>query len=106
MLGKGWLLILRQRLTKNQYIKNKRPEDIKRLPEIQRDILENASRLLKKGGRLLYSTCTLNRAENEGVTDAFLERHPEFVRDNGYPTTYFPCRDVEDGFFADVIVKV
>ncbi len=93
-------------ISKKPDIKNKKPEDIKRLPEIQRDILENSSRLLKKGGRLLYSTCTLNSAENEDVVNAFLEKHPEFVRDKSFPVTYFPCGDVEDGFFADVIVKV
>ena len=93
-------------ISKKPDIKNKDPQDIKRLPEIQKDILENSSRLLKKGGRLLYSTCTLNRAENEEVVNAFLEAHTEFVREASFPVTYFPVGDIEDGFFADVIVKV
>ncbi len=41
-------------------------------------ILDHAARMLRPGGRLAYSTCTFNRAENERTIEAFLERHPEF----------------------------
>jgi 16S rRNA C967 or C1407 C5-methylase (RsmB/RsmF family)/NOL1/NOP2/fmu family ribosome biogenesis protein len=41
-------------------------------------ILDHAAKMLKPGGRLAYSTCTFNRAENERTIEAFLERHPEF----------------------------
>ncbi len=41
-------------------------------------ILDHAARMLRPGGRLAYSTCTFNRAENEFTICAFLERHPEF----------------------------
>ena len=44
----------------------------------QADILDAAARMLRPGGRLVYSTCTFNRTENEGSVEAFLERHPEF----------------------------
>ena len=44
----------------------------------QREILENAARLVKPGGRLVYSTCTFNRTENENVISAFLDAHREF----------------------------
>ncbi len=40
-------------------------------------ILDSAARMLRPGGRLLYSTCTLNREENEGTVAALLEAHPE-----------------------------
>lgn len=52
--------------------------DIKRLPEIQYKILEASSLYLKPGGELLYSTCTLNPAENEMVSGRFLENHSDF----------------------------
>ncbi len=48
------------------------------LPAIQADILETAGRCVRPGGTLLYSTCTLLRRENQAVTSAFLERHPQF----------------------------
>ncbi len=41
-------------------------------------ILDHAAKMLRPGGRMAYSTCTFNRAENEETIAAFLERHPEF----------------------------
>ena len=52
-------------------IKYKKKAEIEGLPEIQRKILENGAGYVKKGGRLVYSTCTLNRAENEDVAEWF-----------------------------------
>lgn len=48
------------------------------LPELQYRILEQAAQLVKPGGVLQYSTCTLNPAENERVASFFLAQHPEF----------------------------
>lgn len=48
------------------------------LSEIQMKILNNGSRYLKSGGHLVYSTCTLNRAENQDVVQGFLKEHPDF----------------------------
>ena len=45
----------------------------------QAGILDCAAELVRPGGRLVYSTCTFNRSENEGTIAAFLERHPEFA---------------------------
>ena len=45
----------------------------------QAEILDRAAEMLKPGGRLVYSTCTFNRLENEGNVEGFLARHPEFV---------------------------
>lgn len=48
------------------------------LSEIQMKILNNGSRYLKSGGHLVYSTCTLNRTENQDVVQSFLKEHPDF----------------------------
>lgn len=46
--------------------------------ERQAEILDHAACLVRPGGRMVYSTCTFNRNENEYTVKAFLERHPEF----------------------------
>ena len=53
-------------------------EELKALPELQLAILNNQSTYVKKGGVLLYSTCTLLREENEGVAEQFLAQNNEF----------------------------
>jgi len=47
-------------------------------PGLQRSILERAAPCVSAGGRLVYATCTLSRAENEGVAEGFEAAHPEF----------------------------
>ncbi len=54
------------------------PENIKICAERQAQILECADRMLRPGGRLVYSTCTFAPEENEGSIKTFLERHPEY----------------------------
>jgi 16S rRNA (cytosine967-C5)-methyltransferase len=49
------------------------------LPEAQLAILNGLAPCVKPGGALLYSTCTVLRAENEDVADAFLAAHPDFA---------------------------
>ena len=49
------------------------------LPPLQLDILTASAKYLKTGGELLYSTCTLNPLENEGVVKKFLFENPEFA---------------------------
>lgn len=49
------------------------PQSLQALPELQYRLLKNASRLVKPGGLLLYSTCTINPAENQGVVESFLQ---------------------------------
>lgn len=56
----------------------RRPEDIRELVEIQQAILDRAATLVKPGGRLVYSTCTLEPEENQEQIQSFLGRHPEF----------------------------
>lgn len=70
-------------LRKKPDIKWKRePEDLTRLNKTQRALLENAARLLKPGGTLVYSTCTTEPEENIRVVRAFLDAHPEFTIDD------------------------
>lgn len=52
-----------------------REKNIPKVVELQRELIESAWRLLKPGGRMLYSTCSMFREENEGVVEWFLERH-------------------------------
>lgn len=55
----------------------KREEDFESLHIIQLALLDNAVKVLKPGGRLVYSTCTVNTSENEETVQAFLASHPE-----------------------------
>ncbi len=59
----------------------KTEQDVMEMSRIQLEILEAVSPLLKKGGTLVYSTCTLDKRENEQVIETFLNRHDDFVRD-------------------------
>ncbi|NPC84919.1 RsmB/NOP family class I SAM-dependent RNA methyltransferase, partial [Pyxidicoccus fallax] len=54
------------------------PDALTRFPPLQRDILSHAGDLVRPGGRLVYATCTVNRAENEDVVHAFLASRPDF----------------------------
>jgi 16S rRNA (cytosine967-C5)-methyltransferase len=61
--------------------------DVRAIADIQRAILHSAHRLLKPGGVLVYSTCTLEAEENEGQIAAFLAEHPEYTLDARMPET-------------------
>lgn len=56
----------------------KKPEDIKELAVLQRQILERAVQLVKPGGCLVYSTCTLEREEDEAQVEWLLNQFPEY----------------------------
>ena len=68
-------------IRKKPDIRYKDPEPLAALPAVQSAILDNACAYVKPGGVLLYSTCTVLRRENQGVTGRFLAEHPEFVRE-------------------------
>ncbi len=57
---------------------NKSASDIKEIAALQRRLLERVSSLLKPGGILVYSTCTIEQSENEDVVRSFVEAHPQF----------------------------
>lgn len=71
------------------------PESIMASAELQLKLLRNAARLVKKGGRLVYSTCSVEPEENEGVVRRFLEENPEFTLVEG--RVYFPWECGHDG---------
>lgn len=54
------------------------PEQVAACARRQQEILDSASRMLRAGGRLVYSTCTFAPEENEGTVRQFLETHPQF----------------------------
>lgn len=90
-----------------------KPEDIAKMAEIQRRLLERAAEMVRPGGLLVYSTCTISAAENEDQITSFLERHSEFELEKlpavferfpvdleqGY-IQLIPPRDKMDGFFV------
>ncbi len=87
-------------------IKYKNENELSDLPGIQYDIVSNGSKYVRNGGRLVYSTCTLSKAENENIVAKFLENHLNFkavpVFDDGVSgtnVTLMPHKNESDGFF-------
>ena len=99
-------------------IKYKEKEDFRELPSIQKKILENASKYLKVGGTLIYSTCTVQDAENMDVINEFLQKNKNFEltpiedinidldnQEKGYMKIY-PNVHGMDGFFISKLTRV
>ena len=100
-------------------------EELERINAVQKSVLEEASKLLKKGGRVVYATCSMLKQENQDVVDDFLSRHPEFERLNatdvlakqgvelpaeqkerfGDDFVMLPHLHDTDGFYSAVLVK-
>ena len=96
----------------------KREEDLESLQTIQLAILDNAAQVLKAGGRLVYSTCTVDKQENEGTVKLFLDQHPEMesesltnlpekllAKQNNGMLQVFPQDFGSDGFFVAAFRK-
>ncbi|BAQ62008.1 ribosomal RNA small subunit methyltransferase B [Geminocystis sp. NIES-3708] len=106
-------------LHKNPDIRwHKKPEDIKALTELQLKILENSAKWVKNNGVLVYSTCTLNKEENENIITKFLVNNSQWQLDtkNNNPNfdfsitskgivKIFPPVDNMDGFFMAKLIK-
>ncbi|SDL75537.1 16S rRNA (cytosine(967)-C(5))-methyltransferase RsmB [Sediminibacillus halophilus] len=101
---------------------HKNVKDIETLSVIQRELLENVASLLKKGGKLVYSTCTVDKAENETVVKEFLAGHEDFQVDrqfveelpevlqkgdgiSDWGLQIFPYEFDTDGFFLTRLTK-
>ncbi len=93
--------------------------DLAELQPKQAMILDTAQSLVRKGGRLVYATCSLLAEENEAQVSAFLARHPDFTlvplaRAWNSPTppcqgdvlSLTPAQHGTDGFFAAVLERV
>ena len=74
------------------------------LVELQKKILAVVKDYVKPGGKLLYSTCTIHREENEGNVEWFLKEYPEFelVKEK----QMIPGRDAGDGFYIAILKRV
>ena len=97
-------------IAKKPDIRYKNKEDIERLPEIQREILCESAKYVKPGGILVYSTCTLRKAENEDAVEHFLKNNKDFelckdAFDGKGMKTFFPHIAGTDGFFAARFIR-
>jgi 16S rRNA (cytosine967-C5)-methyltransferase len=101
-----------------------RPGALEQRMKDQDEVLERAVGLVKKGGRIVYVTCSLLREENQDRVSAFVERHPQFKPrdmravakecglgdmparfDDGPGMTLTPATTGTDGFFVCVLTR-
>lgn len=106
---------LMRRRPEIRYTKTKK--GIKSLQKLQLEILNEASKVLKSGGELVYSTCTISKLENQALVDQFLKEHPHFkqesiqfenerlVADEVGSITIYPHQFDTDGFFIARLIK-
>ncbi len=97
----------------------KTPDQIVELSRLQLELLLSVADRVRPGGRLVYSTCSLEDEEDEQVIQAFLNRHPEFrpcplrstlvpdvlLSGDEYQMKLFPHRQETDGFFIAALTK-
>ena len=104
-------------IRKKPEIRFKNPDEIRTLPEIQARILANCAQYVKKGGTLVYSTCTILQRENEDVVRAFLAENSDFEavswthpvcgeRADGMVTLLPPVHNTDGFFIAKMHRKV
>jgi 16S rRNA (cytosine967-C5)-methyltransferase len=74
------------------------PIDLQELPEIQRRLLETARERIKPGGRVVYSTCSIEPEENQKVVEAFLNSRPDWKLVQ--QQTHWPGQPADGGFAA------
>ena len=90
-------------------IKYKAVSAVLDLPRVQAEIIRGAAQYVKQGGCLVYSTCTLNKRENEEVVKAFLAENKDFslVPFDGCDgmKTMLPHKDKTDGFFIAKMIR-
>lgn len=85
-----------------KYTKN--ISDLAELADLQKKILDVSAKYVKKGGTLVYSTCTISDVENDAVTEDFLNKNKDFELERP-PIRLLPCDDFSDGFYMAKFVK-
>ena len=104
-------------IPKKPDLRYKKLDDINQLCELQQQILSTAARYVKKNGRIVYSTCTINKAENQHQITQFLARNENFrlaeqncpvpgAENDNNMVTFLPHTTDCDGFFIAVLEKV
>ena len=104
-------------IPKKPDLRYKKLDDIRQLCELQQQILSTASRYVKTGGRIVYSTCTINKAENQHQITQFLAENENFrlvkqncpvagAENDNNMVTFLPHTTNCDGFFIAVLEKV
>lgn len=78
------------------------PEEITRLATLQRRLLQQTARAVRPGGRLVYSTCSIDREENRNCVENFLTTHPEWALERDF--TALPHRVHADGAYAALLI--
>lgn len=79
--------------------------DFAQLAEIQLNILGNAAEYVKSGGRIIYSTCSIDKEENADVVDTFLKTHPEFTANDEKQVFPGEKNNGSDGFYVVCLIK-
>ena len=102
-------------LAKKPDLRYKSEDGIDELPALQYEILSASAKYLKLGGRLMYSTCTLLREENEEVFDRFVRENGDYVpvdfgiggeMSEGGRFTFKPHIHNTDGFFVGILERI
>lgn len=97
-------------LRRKPEIKYRGKADIEALPQLQYKILETSAKYLKKGGVLVYSTCTINPEENEKIAERFLAENKGFCPmpfdGDAWYKTNLPSESGGDGFFISRIRRI
>ena len=92
---------------------NRKEDDIAELCTLQHAIINNAARYLKRGGILVYSTCTVLKRENDDIIEKFLQENPDFILqkiealpyNNNGTLQFIPNNEGLDGFYIARMVK-
>jgi 16S rRNA (cytosine967-C5)-methyltransferase len=79
------------------------PEFIENIKKTQAEILNNYSKLVKKGGKLVYATCSILPSENEEQVAAFIENNPNFSLVNENKVS--PSKSGYDGFYMALLER-
>ncbi|MBQ6895670.1 MAG: 16S rRNA (cytosine(967)-C(5))-methyltransferase RsmB [Oscillospiraceae bacterium] len=104
-------------IPKKPDLRYKSMADVKQLAELQYSILSTAAGYLKENGTIVYSTCTINKLENEQVVDKFLKENPDFKLEKQHcpvenilnvdeKITFLSHLTGFDGFFVAVLRKM